>query len=184
MLLPCSPYDPCGQGHRLQGAGCLFVFMRPEPSTKPEAQSLSPEYPEASCNTGHPLAAQIPENRDHFLRSPCPLLVESSFAGMGGRNTGFQASSEPIAVVQRRWGKQATEVCRVHLHQPPPTPWGSHVSPLKTVLRDRPYPLLPPDSGQELHNTSYLVSAWPTPGASSWHTPNIPACGHFTAHHM
>lgn len=92
-------------------------------------------------------------NQDHFLRSPCPLLVESSFAGMGGHITGFLASSEPIAVAQRRRGKQATEACRVHLHQPPPTPWGSHVGPLKPVFRDRPHPPLPPDSGQELPDT-------------------------------
>lgn len=117
--------------------------------------------------------------RHYFLSSPCPLLVESSFAGKGGGKTGFLTPPEPITVIQQssELGSEMGEARHRNMQSPSLSasshPWGSHVSPLKTLLRDRPHP---PSGHLTLARppNTYLVSAWPAPGESSRHTPSIP----------
>ena len=107
---------------------------------------MSTEYGEVSPNAGLRLAAQSPKNGDHFLRSPCPLLVESSFARMAGSKTGLPRPPKPRAAVPQSsepgWemGKPAMEACTAHHRQPLLMPRGSQVSSLRTRLRNRPCP--------------------------------------------
>lgn len=77
--------------------------MGPEAGTEPEAQELSTEHGEVSPTIYRRISSGYPKPKewDHFLRSPCPLLVESSLERMAGSKTGFPTPPKPMAATQQ-----------------------------------------------------------------------------------